>query len=324
MFNLKSQIQSPTQSKLLQPRVLTPKNIVWDMFIVLAAALILVMGWRAFTSQGALTDFVRSLQSQQPIEVGASVVNAATEDNALLTVSSLVAMTYDRSSQARVDGVSALGERGAIEMLPRIQELQVVDGNDNVQQAAYRAEDQFRAHIATMLNLPIGSINFIAATESGNAYAVSDADLFGLRNGEWQFVSHLPNTPNGLAVTSDGRVVYLATSLAGLWRSLDQGETWKHIQFGLDSPTRMTVTAVAVNPENAQQIFVALATPGLKSGSNIPLAIFASNDDGESWRLLPDSPMSANTTRLVIHEPWTGYLYGVADGTPWRYMIPIE
>lgn len=324
MFNSKRQVPIPTQAKLVQTRVLTPRNIAWDMFFVVAAALIFAMGWGAFTSRAALTDFVRSLQSQQPIEVRAAAVHAAAEDNAQLSVSSLVAMTYDRSSQARADGVGALGERGAIEMLPRIQEVQVVDGNDNVQQAAYRAEDQFRAHIATMLHLPVGSIVFIAATEFGHAYAVTEADLFALRNGEWQFASHLPNTPNGLAVTSDGRVVYLATRLAGLWRSLDQGETWKHIQFGLDSPTRLTVTAVAVNPENAQQIFVALATPGSQSGTNIPLAIFASNDDGESWRLLPDSPMSANTTRLVIHEPWTGYLYGVADGTPWRYIIPIE
>lgn len=324
MFNLKTPIHVPAQIKL-QTHVLTPKNIAWDTLIVLAAALIFVLGWTAFPSQeAALVEFVRGLQAHQAIEVQTAAVIAATEDNALLSVASLDAMTYERSSQARVDGVSGLSERGAIEMLPRIQELQVVDGNDNVQQAAYRAEDQFRAHIATMLNLPVGSIEFIAATESGSAYAVTHADLFALRNGEWQFASHLPNTPNGLAVTSDGRTVYLATSLAGLWRSLDQGETWKHIQFGLDSPTQLTVTAVAINPENAQQIFVALATTGSKSGLNNPLAIFASNDDGESWRLLPDSPMSAITTRLVIHEPWTGYLYGVADGTPWRYMIPTE
>ena len=84
----------------------------------------------------------------------------------------------------------------------------------------------------------------------------------------------------------------------------------------MDTPTQLTGTAAAINPEHPWQVFIALAAPGVEPGQKNPLGIFVTSDECESWHLLPDSPTNAVTTRLVIHLPWMGFLFGVADNTP--------
>ncbi len=322
MFNWKPHMHSGWQWGRHDGHFLSPRNILLDVALIFAAALIIFTAWKVVPPRiAAAVEFLRpSAQTDAAAQGGALVVQPPTTN---LDSNALVEMTYDRSPNYRVDAMIALAERGEIRALPRIQELQVVDGNDNVQQSAYKAEDQFRAHVATELNLPVTEIRYIVATESGDAYAVTGDSLFGLRDGKWQFIDQLPDAPNGIAITPDAQTIYLATNLTGLWRSIDSGATWKRIQFGMDTPTQLTVTAVTINPEHSWQVFIALAAPGAEGQKN-PLGVFVSSDDGASWRLLPNSPVNAVTTRLVIHLPWTGFLYGVADSTPWRYTLPLE
>ncbi len=323
MFNWKPQTHSGWHGSGHHGHMLTPRNVLLDTALIGAAILILFMAWKIVPPRLASAfDLLRPSSQPDAVAQGGALAVQPPINN--LDSNALVEMTYDRSANYRVDAITALAERGEIKALPRVQELQVVDGNDNVQQAAYRAEDQFRAHIATELNLPITDVKYVAATESGNAYAVTNDSLFGLRDGKWQFINQLPDLPNGIATTPDAQTLYLATNLTGLWRSTDEGKTWNRIQFGMDTPTQLTVTAVTINPEHTWQAFVALAAPGAEPGQKNPLGVFVSSDDGGSWRLLPNSPTNAITTRLVIHLPWTGFIYGMADGTPWRYTLPLE
>ncbi len=323
MFNWKPQTHSGWRGSHQPGHFLTPRNLLLDTGLIGAAILIVIMAWRVVPPRlaGAFELLRPSSQPDAAVEGSALVVQPPLSR---LDTNALVEMTYDRSSNYRADAITALAERGDIKSLPRVQELQVVDGNDNVQQAAYQAEDQFRAHIATTLNLSVSDIKYVTATEAGNAYAVTNDSLFGLIDGKWQFISHLPDSPNGIATTLDAQTIYLATNLTGLWRSTDRGTTWKRIRFGMDTPTKLTVTAVTINPEHDWQVFIALAALGAEPDQKNPLGIFVTSDDGNSWRLLPNSPVNAITTRLVIHLPWTGFIYGVADGTPWRYTLPLE
>jgi hypothetical protein len=322
MFNWKPHMHSGWQWGRHDGHFLSPRNIAVDAALVFAAVMIIFTAWRVVPPRiAAAVESLRAATSPDgDVQDGALAVTPPTAN---LDSNALVEMTYDRSADYRVDAVTSLAERGEIRALLRIQELQVVDGNDNVQQAAYKAEDQFRAHIATELYLPMTEIRYVVATESGDAYAVSNDSLYALRDGKWQFINQLPDAPNGIATTPDRQTIYLATNMTGLWRSNDSGATWKRIQFGIDTPTQLTVTAVTINPEHSWQIFVALAAPGADGQKN-PLGVFVSSDDGASWRLLPNSPINAVTTRLVIHLPWTGFLYGVADEIPWRYTLPLE
>ncbi len=323
MFNWRPQTHSGWQKSHQHGHILIPRNILLDTGLVFAVMLVLLIMWRvAPTRVAGITDLFRGLTAPEPTVQDR--VPAVQPPQLPSDTNSLLAMTYDRSSNIRADAVAALAERGEIQALPRVQELLVVDGNDNVQQAAYHAEDQFRAHIATILNLSVSDIKFIAATESGNGFAVTNDSLFAMRDGEWRLVGPLPDAPNGIATTPDAQTLYLATKATGLWHSQDGGKTWNHIQFGVNTPTQLTVTAVAINPEHTWQVFIALAAPGAEPGQKNPLGIFVSSDEGESWRLLPDSPVNAVTTRLVIHLPWTGFLFGLADDTPWRYTLPLE
>lgn len=323
MFNWKPQTHSGWQGSHQHGHFPAPRTILMDTGLVGAAILIVIMAWKVVPPRvaGAFEALRPSSQPDAAAQGGALAVQPPINQ---LDTNALVEMTYDRSPNYRADAITALAERGDIKSLPRVQELQVVDGNDNVQQAASQAEDQFRAHIATALNLSVSDIKYVTATDDGNAYAVSNDSLFGLRDGKWQFINQLPDSPNGIATTPDAETIYLATNLTGLWRSNDRGESWKRIQFGMDTATQLTVTAVTINPEHTWQVFVALAAPGSEPGQKNPLGIFVTSDDGNSWRLLPNSPLNAITTRLVIHLPWTGFIYGVADGTPWRYTLPLE
>lgn len=323
MFHLKPRTHIGWHASHPRTHTLTPRNWILDLTLVAAILGALVVGWRTLPPRSIpIANWIGiSSESARPVLDRAP---APAPDLAQQDTNELIAMSRAPAAQTRVGAIAALGERGAIQALPRAQELQVVDGDANVQQAAYYAEDHLRAQIATALNLNVSEVKFLAATETGDAYTVTNANLYGLRDRAWSWISALPDTPNGIAVAPDGRTLYLATVSTGLWRSLDGGTTWKHVQFGLNTPTQLTVTAVIVNPEHAWQIFIALAGPGSAPQKSSPLGIFVSNDDGESWRYLPDSPSIALTTRLLFPDPGSRYLYGVADGTPWRYALPTE
>ncbi len=178
MFNWKPHMHSGWQWGRHDGHFLSPRNILLDVALIFAAALIIFTAWKVVPPRiAAAVEFLRP--SAQPEAAAQGGALAVQPPNTNLDSNALVEMTYDRSPNYRVDAMIALAERGEIRALPRIQELQVVDGNDNVQQSAYKAEDQFRAHVATELNLPVTEIRYIVATESGDAYAVTGDSLFG-------------------------------------------------------------------------------------------------------------------------------------------------
>ena len=117
-------------------------------------------------------------------------------------------------------------------------------------------------------------------------------------------------------------LIYLTTVSAGLYRSLDGGETWEYVQFGLQTPTHLNVTAIAVDPHNSRQVYIALVSPGAGPGIQDPMGISVSKDGGATWWQLEDSPMDVIITRLVIDPQWQGYLFGMTVDTPVRYALP--
>ena len=46
------------------------------------------------------------------------------------------------------------------------------------------------------------------------------------------------------------------------------------MQFGLQTPTQLTVTAVTVDPRDQEKVFIALAMHGKNDAADIPLGIF--------------------------------------------------
>ncbi|MBI5304970.1 MAG: HEAT repeat domain-containing protein [Chloroflexi bacterium] len=233
----------------------------------------------------------------------------------------LIAATYDADARVREEATTALGEIGAFQALSRLRELQVVQGNENIQRAAFEAEQQLAGQVARGLQVPRSKVQAFTVAPTGHVYAAANDAFYVQRDESWARVGHLPDTPVALAVTADGHSIYAATIDAGLNRSENDGKTWARVQFGMDTPTQLSVTAMAVDPKDARRLYIALASTQLDGVTKTPLGIATSNDSGKTWVMLPAAPAWALTTRLILDVATPEYLYGVADGTPWRYAL---
>ncbi|MCL4487494.1 MAG: HEAT repeat domain-containing protein [Chloroflexi bacterium] len=241
-------------------------------------------------------------------------------------IATLTLATHDTKADVRLQAVRALGALDAWQALPRLEQLEVNEGIYAVRQAASTAKEAFRGKMAQEIGVSASQLRDISvtATESPQIYAVTASDLYARHGTRWELVSQLPDAPLALATGADPQLIYLATISSGLYRSLDSGQTWEHVEFGLRTPTQLTVTAVVVDPQNSSRVYIALATQSAKPGAKDALGIFASRDSGGTWVLLPNSPSALITKRLVMDSQSEGYLYGMIDDTPWRYTLPSD
>jgi len=195
-----------------------------------------------------------------------------------------------------------------------------------VRQAAIAAKESFKQAMAQAIGVLSPELRDISVTtgEVPQIYAVTSTDLYARHGAAWTLVSRLPDAPLAIATSKDPLLIYLSTVSAGLYRSLDGGETWEYVQFGLQTPTHLTVTAIVIDPQNSRQVYIALASPSAASGTPSPLGISTSQDGGATWWSLENSPINTMITRLVIDPQWQGYLFGMTTDTPWRYKLPAQ
>lgn len=239
-------------------------------------------------------------------------------------IAALTGATRDPSASVRLQAVLALSAMDVYQVLPRLEQLAVDEPNPDVRNAALAAMDSFKMEIAEAIGIPASELRDISVTagDEPRFYAVTTSNLYAHHGtAAWTLISHLPDVPLAIATGADPDLIYLASATSGLYRSLDGGETWEHVQFGMQTLTQMTVTAVVVNPQDSRQIFIALAAQSATSGVKNPLGIFTNTDGGTDWSFLPDSPASLITTQLVIDPQQPGYLFGMTSDTPWRYQL---
>lgn len=236
----------------------------------------------------------------------------------------LTEATRDPQANVRLQAVKSLGAIDAWQVLPRVEQLQVDEPNYAVRQAAAAAQETFRGNMAQAIGVSTIQLRDISVTPTGSPqiYAVTASDLYARHGTRWELVSRLPDAPLALATGAEPQLIYLATVSSGLYRSLDSGETWEHVQFGLRTPTQLTVTAVVVDPQNSRRVYIALAAQNAQSGVKDALGIFASQDGGGTFILLPDSLSGVITTRLIMDSQSEGYLVGMTAESPWRYTLP--
>ncbi len=231
----------------------------------------------------------------------------------------LLGATNDSDARVVEEAAAALGEIGDVKALPRLQALQVVQGNANIQLAAFEAEDALTERIAAQMGVPRSQVQAIAVAANGQAYAAMGDALYLLDQGRWDRVSHLPASPTGLALSPDGMLIYLATPVVGIYRSRDGGRSWEHSDFGPAEP--LSVTAAVIDPQAPQAIYMALATGNGTPGHASATAIVASHDGGVTWVSVPKAPTQQVTTRLVLDPAAPMYLYGLTSEGPYRLSL---
>ncbi len=241
-------------------------------------------------------------------------------------IAALTEATRDPDASVRREAITSLGAIDAWQVLPRLEQLEVNESDYDVRQAAIAAKESFKKEMAQAIGVLTPELRDISVTvgDLPQIYAVTTSNLYARHGTAWTLVSHLPDAPLTIATGTDPTLIYLATVSSGLHRSLDGGETWEHVQFGLRTPTQLTVTAIVVDPQNSRQVYIALAAQGTKPGIKDPLGIFASKDGGATLGSLENSPMAVMITRLVIDPQQRGYLFGMTSDTPWRYALPDQ
>jgi HEAT repeats len=237
-------------------------------------------------------------------------------------IAALETATHDPKASVRVQAVKSLGDIYAWQDLPRLAELQVNEGNADVRNAAHAAEEMIQARVANEIGVLASQVVAVAVTTANppRLYAVTKSDLYARRGTTWTRIQSVPDTPHALAVGPDANALYLATE-SGLYRSANEGKTWQLVSFGRGTPTGFTITALAVSLRDSEQVYAALAMPDATTRQLVGLGVVASSDGGKSWHWLPDVPTHVVTTRLIADPVAPGYLYGLADDTPWRYEL---
>lgn len=130
----------------------------------------------------------------------------------------------------------------------------------------------------------------------------------------------------------EGRILFLGTRYAGLWKSTDAGATWKRVESFPDigeAPDNEGGGWEAAARRGAGIVFV-LFDPGSGSKGNPSSTIYAgcslrgkdnlfrSLDGGKTWQAVPGQPTQYRPHRAALASDGTLYIaYGTIPG-PWR------
>ncbi len=239
-------------------------------------------------------------------------------------ITALTDATRDPVASVRREAINSLVALDAWQVLPRLEQLAVMDPNYDVRQSAMAAKQSFKQTMAQAIGVLAPALRDISVTtgDAPRIYAITTNNLYARHGTVWTLVSRLPDAPLAIATGADPNLIYLTTVSTGLYRSLDGGETWEYVMFGLQTATNLTITAIVVDPHDSRRVYIALASPGAGVGVKDPMGLSESKDGGTTWWSLENSPMDVIITRLVMDPQWQGYLFGITIDTPWRYALP--
>ncbi len=92
---------------------------------------------------------------------------------------------------------------------------------------------------------------------------------------------------SALALTPGQKpTLYAGAAAGGVWRSTDQGKTWKNVWDG--QPT-LNIGSLAIDPADSARIYCATGEANLSSDNYPGLGVFRSDDGGDSWTHIADA-----------------------------------
>lgn len=112
--------------------------------------------------------------------------------------------------------------------------------------------------------------------------------------------------------TSDQQTIYVATASGGVWRSINQGDTWSPIADNLPS---LSIGDIAVDPANKNALWCGTGEPNGGGGSVTydGRGIFKSTNAGATWTNA-GLPSSGSIGRIVVNPEKTDEVYVAAMG----------
>jgi uncharacterized protein (TIGR03437 family) len=123
---------------------------------------------------------------------------------------------------------------------------------------------------------------------------IINGQTFGARNSVSGRVTTITLDPRYDGVNN--KTVYVGAAQGGLWRSTDNGLTWKPITEDLPS---LAVGAVAIDPTNPNVIWVGTGEPNRSGDSYFGAGLFKTTDGGISWQQIT-GPVSTTDPKLPV------------------------
>ena len=114
-------------------------------------------------------------------------------------------------------------------------------------------------------------------------------------------------------VAPNKKTIYAGTASGGVWKSTDEGLTWKPI---FDRQTTSSVGAIAIDSNNPQTIWVGTGEGNPRNSQNTGNGVFLSEDGGDTWRNV-GLPNSKSIHRIIIDPIDSKTVYVGVQGTAW-------
>lgn len=155
-----------------------------------------------------------------------------------------------------------------------------------------------------MTNLYAGVAGYFGRQSQGGLTGVFRRDVAG---GAWQHVVKDVESHTVMVHPQDARQVFAGTT-DGVWRSTDAGATWARTNF---PDTGMQIWSIMVDPGD----------PKLLYAGGSPVAVYRSEDGGESWKRMPDPgmpdrakmPFACRVMRFAAHPKHANELYATLE-----------
>jgi len=134
----------------------------------------------------------------------------------------------------------------------------------------------------------------------------------------WQFVGpvNISGRMTDVEVVvpkGDNYTIYVAGASGGIWKTENEGVTWKPVfEHGMST----AFGDIALDPQNQNIIWAGTGEANIFRSSNAGAGVYYSNDGGKTW--VHKGLTNTNTiSRILVHPENSGMVYVAAGGNEW-------
>ena len=115
------------------------------------------------------------------------------------------------------------------------------------------------------------------------------------------------------AFTGNPGIIFIGTATGGVWKSVDEGTTWKPV---FDEQPASSIGAVKIFQKNPNIVWVGTGEGNPRNSSGVGRGVFKSLDGGKTWKNLGLNK-TEKISRIVLDPQNPDIAYVAALGTTW-------
>jgi photosystem II stability/assembly factor-like uncharacterized protein len=138
------------------------------------------------------------------------------------------------------------------------------------------------------------------------------------KNLQWRLIG--PDNRSGrcadvAGVTGNPNIMYAAFATGGLWKTEDEGVTWKPL---FDQQATLSMGTIALAPSNPDIVYAGTGEANIFRASLAGVGVYKSSDAGKTFRHM-GLENTGTIARIVVHPKDPNIVYVAASGNEWTY-----